>query len=109
MKTEAAKDIARPPLACNPHAIDLAECPLYHDLCRLIRVAIRDSRETTAGYQFRLDTELLSLADAARWISLERLCCPFLSFELRVSGEGDPWLTLEGPSGSKEIIREEFL
>jgi hypothetical protein len=37
------------------------------------------------------------------------LCCPFLIFSLEVSGDGEPRLTLRGPSGVKDILREEFL
>jgi len=48
------------------------------------------------------------LTKAAEFISLERLCCPFLRFSLEVEPEGGPiWLRLTGREGVKAFIREE--
>ena len=66
-----------------------------------------DRRELSDGYAFRLSEELVSLLDAARWVSLERLCCPFLTFRLETTGrDPDYWLTLAGPPDAKAIVRE---
>jgi len=64
-------------------AIDEADLPRYKILCTRLQDAITDRRELRAGFAFRLDGELISLMDAAQWISLERLCCPFLTFQLQ--------------------------
>jgi hypothetical protein len=74
-----------------------------------LRSAVHDSRELPDGYAFSLHSEAINLPDVAEWITMERLCCPFLIFSLEVSGDGEPRLTLRGPSGVKEIIRGEFL
>jgi hypothetical protein len=43
------------------------------------------------------------------WISLERQCCPFLNFEVSVSGTDTLWwLTLTGPEGVKPLLEREF-
>ncbi len=48
------------------------------------------------------------LIKAAEFISLEKLCCPFLSLEIEVEAEGGPvWLRLTGREGVKAFIREE--
>jgi hypothetical protein len=44
----------------------------------------------------------------AGWIAMERLCCPFLIFQLNVEANRDSRLTLRGPAGAKAILREEF-
>jgi hypothetical protein len=42
-------------------------------------------------------------------MSLELLCCPFLRFQLSVSGNGDDWaLALTGPAGVKPMIEAEL-
>jgi hypothetical protein len=42
------------------------------------------------------------------FISLERLCCPFLGFALEVEPESGPvWLRLTGREGVKAFVREE--
>jgi hypothetical protein len=74
---------------------------------RLFRAA-EEVREVPDGYAFRLPSEADTLRDAAEFISLERLCCPFLGFALAVEPEGGPaWLRLTGREGVKEFIREE--
>jgi hypothetical protein len=96
-------------LACRLGAIGEAELPCYKALCIRLQEAIKDRRELSDGYIFRLNSDLMSLVDAAQWISLERLCCPFLKFQLQAIGsDRDYWLTLQGPPGAKTIVREAF-
>jgi hypothetical protein len=96
-------------IACNLNAIGQEDLHRYKDLFRRIQTAITDRRELADGYVFRLNGESLSLPDLAEWISLERLCCPFLTFQLQTKGgEPDCWLTLQGPDGAKAIIDQEF-
>jgi hypothetical protein len=96
-------------LACNLNAISAGDRTRYTDLFKRIQAAITDRRELKDGYVFRLNGESISLPDVAQWISLERLCCPFFTFELQTTGEeSDCWLTLRGPDGAKTIINQEF-
>jgi len=84
-------------LACNIGAIGEADLPSYKILCTRLQNAITDRRELPDGFAFRLNGESASLLDAAQWISLERLCCPFLTFQLQTVGsDRDYWLTLQG-------------
>ena len=94
-------------IACNLEAIGEAELPKYKSLCARLHAAVSETRELADGYAFRVNNHLLSLVDAAQWISLERLCCPFLRFELRATGdESDYWLSLQGAGEAKAIVRE---
>jgi hypothetical protein len=43
--------------------------------------------ELPTGYAFKLDGKAISLAEVAEWISMERLCCPFLTLQLSASGK----------------------
>ncbi len=61
------------------------------------------------GYVYQLELKAISLPEVAEWMSLERLCCPFLKFEL--SGQGhqtDRMLTLTGPEGVKPLLQAEL-
>lgn len=94
-------------IACDLKAISETELPTYKSLCARLRQAVTDRRELAAGYSFRLSAESVPLVDAARWVNLERLCCPFLTFRLEITGsDSDYWLTLEGPPEAKAIVRE---
>jgi len=73
----------------------------------LLRAAA-EVRELADGYAFRLPNESDTLLKAAEFISLERLCCPFLRFSLEVEAEGGPvWFELTGREGVKAFVREE--
>jgi hypothetical protein len=95
-------------LACDLKAISTADRPRYNDLVRRLRVAVQDRRELSDGYSYNLDTKKITLPEVAEWITMERRCCPFLTFQLDVNGSGDSELTLRGPAGAKAILNEEF-
>jgi hypothetical protein len=42
------------------------------------------------------------------WVTLERLCCPFLNFLIEIDSAGAVRLTVRGPKGVKEVLEEEF-
>jgi hypothetical protein len=70
--------------------------------------SLRQIRELSNGYEFRLDGSNVILK-AAEFISLEKLCCPFLNFTLEVEAEnGSVWLGLTGRKGVKAFVREEI-
>jgi hypothetical protein len=68
---------------------------------------MRDRTELPEGYEYLLDSTNITLADISEWIAMERLCCPFLTFQLEGVG-GDSHLTMRGPDGAKAVLREEF-
>lgn len=105
----AAEKEAKPVFVCNLKAISADERPRYHELVKRIRAAIRDRSEISNGYAFKLDSKTVSLPEAAEWIVMERLCCPFLKLQLSAAGHQTDWtLTLTGPEGVKPLIVEEF-
>jgi hypothetical protein len=92
-------------LACNLDAISARDRTRDRHLFKQIQAAIIDRRELADGYVFRLNGESLSLPDIAQWVSFERLCCPFFTFQLQTTGEeSDYRLILRGPDGTKAII-----
>jgi len=95
-------------LACNPDAIRMAERSRYKDLITRLRTALKDRTELPFGYAYHLDLTSISLPEVAEWITLERLCCPFLSFQLDLEADRAIHLTLRGPNGVKAILQGEF-
>ena len=72
-----------PPLACVPGAIPAAERPAHFQLIRqLFEKEMLERAEIPGGYSFRFPAS--SYDALARFVSNERRCCPFLSFELTV-------------------------
>jgi hypothetical protein len=102
----AAADEA--PLACNLKAISAAERPRYNQLMKQLRAALQNRSELSDGYAYKLEPKKITLPEVAEWITMERLCCPFITFQLDVKGNGDSQLTLRGPAGAKAILSAEF-
>lgn len=105
----ASADDKQPAFFCNLNAISHAKRPRYNELVKKIRGAVQNRTEVRDGYEFKLDSRVVELVEIAEWVSLERLCCPFLTLEVSTSGRQPPWLLrLTGPKGVKPLIREEF-
>jgi hypothetical protein len=95
------------PLTC--HLAALPDRTRYRSLSDQLRTAISGAAELPDGYSYSVRGDQLSLAELGDWISLERQCCPFLNFEVSVSGTDTLWwLTLTGPEGVKPLLEREF-
>ena len=106
--TDETRSVRESPIACDMSAIEPGlRAGHVATGGRLFRAA-EEIRELPDGYAFRLPNESETLREAAEFISLERLCCPFLGFALDVEPENGPvWLRLTGREGVKAFIREE--
>jgi len=96
------------PIACDMSAIDPGLRAGHIATGTHLFRAAEEINEFPDGYAFRLPADADTLLKAAEFISLERLCCPFLGFALVVEAEGGPlWLRLTGREGVKAFIHEE--
>jgi hypothetical protein len=97
------------PIACDMTAIPLEQRPSHLATSRDLFSQIEELRELSNGYEFRFASGSSLLMKLAEFVSLEKLCCPFLSFMIEVGAEGGPvWLRLTGRGGVKTFIREEI-
>jgi hypothetical protein len=94
---------------CNMNALTAAQSAYYQTLAQMLRETVQEIREQPDGFSLRLPADSATVRKAAEFITLERLCCPFLSFQLAVAKENEPlWITLTGPEGVKDFLRLEF-
>lgn len=97
------------PLACNMTAIAPDQRPKHLATSRELFSRIEKVRELPNGYEFRLADGPALISQVAEFVSLEKLCCPFLNFVIEVEAEGGPVsLRLTGRDGVKAFIREEI-
>jgi hypothetical protein len=90
-------------------ALTSADRERHNQLLLKLEAARIEIQELPDGYSFRLRSELVSLAEAAEWISFESKCCPFFDFEILLERNSGPlWLKLRGKEGIKPFIRAEF-
>jgi hypothetical protein len=90
-------------------ALDEEQRRRRKELEERLGASVEEVRELADGYALRLPAESRMVTDAAEFVTYERLCCPFLDFEINVEREGGPlWLRLKGRAGVKEFVRQEF-
>jgi hypothetical protein len=97
------------PIACDMTAIPADQRPGHLATSKDLFSRIQESRELGNGYEFRFTDEPDLIVKLGQFISLEKLCCPFLGFAIEVEPEGGPvWLRLTGREAVKAFIREEI-
>jgi len=95
------------PIACNLTAPEFQE--RRNSLLLKASEAVLESVELADGYAYRFPSESSWITELAHLITLERQCCPFLQFNLRLEpSEGPIWLELSGPPGTKEFLTSLF-
>lgn len=98
-----------PAIACDMTALDASQRERQHLLLKKFRASLQETQSLQDGYAFRLPADTVTIMDIAEFITIERLCCPFLNFALEIGPAGHPvWLRLTGRAGVKEFIETEF-
>ena len=97
---------ARPaPIACDLHKLTEAERKQEQGLLTEIRNAALEIKDLPLGYTLRFGGDSATVRKLAEFITLERVCCPFLEFDLRCEAEGGPiWLCITGGEGVKQFL-----
>ena len=97
------------PFACNMLALDAEGRRRHIAVMGQMRAAIKETQELSDGYALRFPSDQSTILLVAEFISRERLCCPFFTFELVVEKEDGPlWLRLRGREGVKKFIKAEL-
>lgn len=93
--------------ACNLKALSKEQRATHVKVSKQLLEAVQELKELPNGYGFRLSPE--DLTTTAQWISLERRCCPFLTFEMELGKDSGPlWLRITGSEGVKKFLRAEL-
>lgn len=92
------------PIACQIATLAPAERAAHQErIHELFGSLVRESYELPLGYTYRFDAEQYDLL--ASFIANERLCCPFLTFQLDIAPYSGPmWLQITAPGEGKAIL-----
>lgn len=89
-------------LACSLSPDNLAE---RKEIIRELFASARITRDLPDGICIELPNEEQVLISLFMLLRMERRCCPFLRFNIRIEGTEKPVdLTLQGPPGTKDFI-----
>jgi len=99
----------RSPLSCDLFVLSDRDRVRREDLVSALGHSLRELYELENGYGMVFEPSASTLAELVEFIALERLCCPFLNFELRVAEENGPVrLEMTGRDGVKQFLTTEL-
>jgi len=102
-------DMISSPLVCNMDVFTPEERENHIQNTLHLYKNVQVIHEAPNGYEFLFPANSETITKLAEFITNERLCCPFLEFDLKISPNDQPIsLTLSGPEGAREFLREEF-
>jgi hypothetical protein len=97
------------PLVCNMDVFTPAEREDHMRSTTQLYQSVQVIQEVENGYEFIFPNESEIITGMGKFISNERLCCPFLEFTLKIPSSNAPIsLLLTGPEGTQEFLRAEF-
>jgi hypothetical protein len=98
-----------PALACDLNALTPQQREQHAANTQSLFATITAVQPLPDGWAFSLRDDAEVLPKLAAFITLERLCCPFLRFTLRVEPQSAGiWLHLTGQEGVKDFLAAEF-
>jgi hypothetical protein len=96
-------------VACTPGEIPADKRRRWLALGLQVYAAVDKLDELPDGFAFRLPNDAATFVKVAEYISLDRLCCKFLRWELRSEPNAGPvWLKLTGPEGTRALLRSKL-
>jgi hypothetical protein len=96
------------PLACNMDVFTAEQREAHIQTTMELVQGVQRVREIENGYELQFPNETEFISKIAEFISNERLCCPFLEFNLNIISNHPVSLSLTGPIGTQEFLRAEF-
>jgi hypothetical protein len=93
------------PIACVLNVLTAAERKREKTLLDLVRSTSIAKEETVDGYMLLFPDDPILLAQIGEFLSLERRCCPFFTFQLTAGAEkGLISLHISGREGVKAFL-----
>lgn len=93
------------PIACNLEAMSETEKQRHSQLRGAMEANMIEVNEAPDGLMFRFASDSKMILQLAEFITMERLCCPFLHFSLEVEPDGGPLhLRLKSGEGDQSLL-----
>ncbi len=106
-KTQMKKE--ETPIMCRLDALTSEERERHLALWKRLQESREEIREIADGYAIRFPGDSKYILDIAEFVSRERRCCPFFTFEIEAAGEDKPvWLRLRGGEEVKAFLKAQF-
>lgn len=74
-----------------------------------LKVLVKERKEEVNAVRYKFESTDKNIDLVSSFIKSERLCCDFFEFSLKVESDSEfMWLTLSGPDGVNDFIKEEI-
>ena len=95
--------------SCNLSALDQDQRERHNTLAKEILPKHLEIKELPDGYGIRFPNNRSLFTALSEWLTLEQLCCPFLTLSLESERDQGPiWLRATGEEGVKNFLRTEL-
>jgi len=92
-------------IACDLTALDATQRRRRDELQLELQPLVQERQVLPDGVALRFAAAERTLARVAEFIALERLCCPFIHFEVDIAPDRGPlWVRMRGRPGVKEFL-----
>ena len=99
-------DNGQTPISCDLSKLSEDDRRFQERVVARMRDEHLEVTELADGFAVRYSAGRTMIEDLARFIALERCCCPFFTFELRLTSASELWLSLRGTPEVKAYLRE---
>jgi hypothetical protein len=103
-KTTAMETATQKPVTCKLTTPELQKRKAT--VIAELKALVLERKELSDGYLYKFEGSDQNLDKLNEFIKTERMCCDFFTFNLKVE-ENVARLTISGPEGAKEFLKEE--
>ena len=105
--TEIQEEVQEVPLACLLTGEDLKA---RGEVVQPLMASYQQLQELEDGYAFQFPGNPEWIQQVVSFVTEERQCCPFFTFELQFEPDLGPiWLRLRGSAEIKALLRDQWL
>jgi hypothetical protein len=95
-------------IACRANALDGVQRQRQQALLEKVRRTAVGKHQLSDGIALSFPADAALFLELAEWVSLERLCCPFMDFALEWKRDDRVSVRLTGQPGIKAFIAAEM-
>jgi hypothetical protein len=93
-------------LSCDLSALSETQRRRHSELTNFVLNEHVNAEELEDGYRIEFPNSANAFLMISEWVTIERLCCPFLSISLETDQEDNPIrVTIIGPPGTNQLLK----
>jgi len=109
LEADGGEDMSEKPVACCHSVFTKEQRAEYSSIWGKLQTRRLSTTELDHGYRYTFPGDAETLRLVNEWVSMERRCCPFLTFSVIVKSEDEPiLLQLTGSKEAKAFLQTDI-